>query len=62
MARAWIELDGDVAGWAPSRLLVVDLTEDGYAAAVWISPAGKSVIVAGDGMSTDQLRAIGPPP
>lgn len=62
MARAWIELDEDMAGWGPSRVLVADLIEDGYSAAVWISPAGKSVIVAGDEVSTDQLRAIGPPP
>jgi hypothetical protein len=28
--RAWIELDGETAGWGPTRVRITELTKAGY--------------------------------
>ena len=30
MARAWIELNGEQAGWGPARVVMAKLSRDGY--------------------------------
>jgi hypothetical protein len=36
MARTWIELGGEQAGWGPTRIVVAKLSRDGYVAQVLI--------------------------
>ena len=62
MARAWIELDGEQAGWGPTRVVVAKLSRDGYVAQVLIGTRTKALIITGRILTPSQLLAIGSPP
>jgi hypothetical protein len=45
MARAWIELDGEQAGWGPTRVVVAKLSRDGYIVQVLTGSGPKVFII-----------------
>jgi hypothetical protein len=62
MARAWIELDGEQAGWGPTRVVVARLNRDGYVAQVLIGSRTQTLIITGRRLTPSELLAIGSPP
>jgi len=62
MARAWIELDGEQAGWGPARLVVATLGRDGYVVQMLTGSGPKVLIITGRLLSDSELLAIGSPP
>ena len=62
MARAWIELDGEQAGWGPARVVVANLSRDGYVAQVLIGTQTQTLIITGRKLNPSELLAIGSPP
>jgi hypothetical protein len=62
MARAWIELDDDQAGWGPTRVVIARLSRDGYAADELIGSGPKVLIITGGELALTDLAAIGRPP
>ena len=62
MAKAWIELSDEQAGFGPSRTLIGQLNTNGYSAALWRLVVGKALILTGSKLTDDELRAIGGPP
>jgi hypothetical protein len=62
MARAWIELDGEQAGWGPARVVVAKLGRDGYVVHVLTGSGPKVLIITGRVLSDSELLAIGSPP
>jgi len=62
MARAWIELDGEQAGWGPTRIVVAKLSRDGYVAQVLIGTRTQTLIITGHKLTPSELLAIGSPP
>ncbi len=62
MARAWIELDGEQAGWGPTRVVVSKLSRDGYVAQVLAGSRPEVLIITGRILPDSELPAIGSPP
>jgi hypothetical protein len=62
MARAWIELDGERAGWGPARVVVAKLSRDGYAAQILTGTRTQTLIITGRRLIPSELPAIGSPP
>jgi len=62
MAWAWIELDGEQAGWGPARVMVARLGRDGYVAQVLVGSRPMVLIITGGVLSDSELLAIGSPP
>ena len=62
MARAWIELDGEQAGWGPVRVAVAKLSRDGYVVQALTGSGPKVLIITGRILSDAELLAIGSPP
>jgi hypothetical protein len=51
MARAWIELDGEQAGWGPTRVVVSKLGSEGYFVQVLTGSGPKVLIITGRTLS-----------
>ena len=62
MARAWIELGGEQAGWGPARVVVAKLSRDGYVVQLLTGSGPKVLIITGRILSDSELLAIGSPP
>jgi hypothetical protein len=62
MARAWIELDGELSGWGPTRVIVAKLSHDGYVVQVLIGTRTQTLIITGRRLTPPELLAIGGPP
>ena len=62
MARAWIELGGEQTGWGPTRVVVAELSRDGYVVQVLTGSGPKVLIITGRILSDAELLAIGSPP
>ena len=62
MARARIELEGEQAGWGPTRVVVAKLSRDGYLAQVLIGPPIQTLLITGRKLTPSELLAIGGPP
>ena len=63
MARAWIELGGEQAGWGPTRVVVVaKLSRDGYVVQVLTGSGPRVLIITGRIVSDAELLAIGSRP
>ena len=61
MALAWIELDGEKAGWGPARVVVAKLSRDGYVVQVLTGSGPKELIITGRTLSDAELLAIREP-
>ena len=64
MARAWIELTGEHAGWGPARVRMAGLSQAGYVCEV-LAGSGPLVLVlvlTRRKLSVSELLAIGGPP
>ena len=59
MARAWIELDGEQAGWGPARVVVSKLGRDGYVVHALTGSRPTVLILTGRVLSDSELLAIG---
>ena len=59
MARAWIELTGDQAGWGPARLRVAGLGRAGYVCEVLAGSGPLVVVLTGRKLTAAELLAIG---
>ena len=62
MARAWVELTGEQAGWGPARLRVAGLNRAGYVCEVLTGSGPLVLILTGRKLSVPELLAIGGPP
>ena len=62
MARAWIELGGEQAGWGPARVVVAKLSRDGYVVQVLTGSRPRVLTITGRILSDSELLAIGSPP
>ena len=62
MARAWIELTGEQAGWGPARLRVAGLGRAGYVCEVLAGSGPLVLVLTGRKLSVSELLAIGGPP
>ena len=62
MARAWIELNGEQAGWGPARVVMAKLSRDGYVAQVLVGSRPTVLIITGGVLPDSELLAIGSPP
>jgi hypothetical protein len=62
MARAWIELDGEQAGWGRTRVVMARLSRDGYVVEVLTGSRPKVLTITGRILSDSELLAIGSPP
>ena len=61
MARAWIELDGEQAGWGRTRVVMARLSRDGYVVEVLTGSRPKVLTITGRILSGSELPAIGSP-
>ncbi len=62
MARTWIELDGEHAGWGPARLRIEGLCLAGYVCEVLTGSGPLVLVLTGRKLTTSELLAIGGPP
>ncbi len=62
MARARIELGSEQAGWGPTRVVVAELSYDGYVVQVLTGSGPKVLIITARILSDSELLAIGSPP
>ena len=62
MARAWIELTGEQAGWGPARVRMVELGRAGYVCEVLAGSGPLIVVLTGRKLTAAELLAIGGPP
>ncbi len=62
MARAWIELDGEQAGWGPTRVVVAKFSRDGDVVQVLTGSRPRVLIITGRILSDSELLATGNPP
>ena len=62
MARAWIELTGEQAGWGPARLRMAGLGRAGYVCEVLAGSGPLVLVLTGRKLSVSELLAIGGPP
>ena len=62
MARAWIELTGEHAGWGPARVRMARLSREGYVCEVLTGSGPLVLVLAGRKLSVSELLAIGGPP
>ena len=62
MARAWIELTGEHAGWGPARVRMAWLSRAGYVCEVLTGSGPLVLVLTGRKLSVSELLAIGGPP
>ena len=62
MARAWIELTGEQAGWGPARVRVAGLGRAGYVCEVLAGSSPLVLLLTGRKLPVSELLAIGGPP
>ena len=62
MARAWIELVGEQAGWGPARVRMAGLGRAGYVCEVLAGSGPLVVVLTGRKLTAAELLAIGGPP
>jgi hypothetical protein len=62
MARAWIELEGEHAGWGPARVRVAALSRAGYVCEVLTGSGPLVLVLTGRTLTVSVLLAIGGPP
>ncbi len=62
MARAWVELDGEQAGWGPARMRMAGLSRAGYVCEVLAGSGPLVLVLTGRKLSVSELLAIGGPP
>ena len=62
MARAWIELVGEQAGWGPARLWMAGLSRAGYVCEVLAGSGPLVLVPTGRKLAAAELLAIGGPP
>ena len=62
MARAWIELEGEHAGWGPARVRVAGLSRAGYVCEVLTGSGPLVLVLTGRTLTVSELLAIGGPP
>jgi hypothetical protein len=62
MARAWIELTGEQAGWGPARIRMAGLSQAGYVCEVLAGSGPLVLVLTGRKLSVSELLAIGRPP
>ena len=62
MARAWIELTGEQAGWGPARVRMAGLGRAGYVCEVLAGSGPLVLVLTGRKLSVSELLAIGGPP
>ena len=62
MARAWIELVGEQAGWGPARVRMAGLSRAGYVCEVLAGSGPLVLVLTGRKLTAAELLAIGGPP
>jgi len=62
MARAWIELTGEHAGWGPARVRMTGPSRAGYICEVLAGSGPLVLVLTGRTLSVSELLAIGAPP
>ena len=62
MVWAWIELEGEHAGWGPARVRMAGLSRAGYVCEVLVGSGPLVLVLTGRKLSVSELLAIGGPP